>query len=136
MRRPKVDKFGYGFRVPALLVSPYARRGHVDHTTLDFTAGMRFIEDNWGLEPVGDRDAAARTFTTAFDFSSPPRAPSLLFENLGGVGGSVARRPASRLLYGFYGAAFVVAALVLAGAFAASRRHAHLGVRPDREGAG
>ena len=103
VRPPKVDAAGYGFRVPALLVSPYARRGHVDHTQLDQTAGIRFVEENWGLAPVGGRDAAARTFTAAFDFSSPPRAPSLLFENLGGVGGSVARRPASRLLYGFYG---------------------------------
>ena len=133
---PKVDAAGYGFRVPALLVSPYARRGHVDHTQLDQTAGIRFVEENWGLAPVGGRDAAARTFTAAFDFSSPPPAPSLLFENLGGVGGPVASGPASGLLYGVYGAAFVVAALVLAGAFAASRRHAHLGVRPDREGAG
>ena len=136
LRPPKVDAAGYGFRVPALLVSPYARRGLVDHTQLDQTAGIRFGEENWGLAPGGGRDAAARPCTAAFDFSSPPRAPSLLFENLGGVGGSVARRPASGLLYGFYGAAFVVAALVLAGAFAASRRHAHLGVRPDREGAG
>jgi phospholipase C len=136
VRPPKVDADGYGFRVPALLVSPYARRGHVDHTQLDQTAGIRFVEENWGLAPVGGRDAAARTFTAAFDFSSPPRGPSLLFENLGGTGGATLRRPASGLLYGFYGAAFGVAALVLAAAFAASRRQARLGGRPDHGGAG
>jgi phospholipase C len=132
VRPPKVGADGYGFRVPALLVSPYARRGHVDHTVLDQTAGIRFVEENWGLAPVGARDAAARTFTSAFDFASPPRGPSLLFENLGGTGGATLRRPPSRLLYGFYGAAFAVAALVLVLAFAAARRHARL----DHEGAG
>jgi phospholipase C len=136
VRPPKVDAAGYGFRVPALLVSPYARRGQVDHTQLDQTAGIRFIEENWGLAPVGGRDATARTFLAAFDFSSPPRGPSLLFEDLGGTSGAIARRPPSRLLYGFYGAAFVIAALVLGAAFAASRRHADLGARPDREGVG
>ena len=54
---PRVDRFGYGFRVPALLVSPYARRGHVDSTVLDFTSILKFIEENWGLEPLAARDA-------------------------------------------------------------------------------
>jgi phospholipase C len=135
VRPPKVDAYGYGFRVPALLVSPYARRGHVDHTQLDQTAGIRFIEDNYGLEPLGARDAAARTFTGAFDFSSPPRGPSLLSEGAGGGGGTLVKRPPSGLLYGFYGAAFAIAALVLAWALTASRRQARVGARPDQEGA-
>ncbi|HEY0643454.1 MAG TPA: alkaline phosphatase family protein, partial [Nocardioides sp.] len=37
---PQVDEHGYGFRAPALLVSPYARRGHVDHTEIDFTSQL------------------------------------------------------------------------------------------------
>jgi phospholipase C len=131
VRPPRVDASGYGFRVPALLVSPYARRGHVDHTQLDQTAGIKFIEENWGLPPLSSRDAAARTFTGALDFSSPPRGPSLLFPGSGG-GGATVRRPPSGLLYGFYGAAFVVAALVLGAAFAASRRQDRPGARPDR----
>jgi phospholipase C len=75
---PVVDEFGYGFRSPALLVSPYARKGHVDHTTLDFTSELKFIENNWGVAPLADRDRAANDITTAFDFSAGPREPDLL----------------------------------------------------------
>ncbi|MFE9207341.1 alkaline phosphatase family protein [Micromonospora sp. NPDC007230] len=70
---PQVDRYGYGFRVPALLVSPYARRGYVDSTTLDFTSALKFIEVNWRLKPLADRDRNAKTFLDAFDFDRPPR---------------------------------------------------------------
>ena len=49
---------GAGFRVPALLVSPYARRGYVDSTPLDTTSIPAFIERNWRLAPT---HAAARS---------------------------------------------------------------------------
>jgi phospholipase C len=75
---PRVDRYGYGFRVPALLVSPYARRGHVDSTVLDFTSILKFIEFNWGLAPLAARDAKANNFLTAFDFRKPPRPPRFL----------------------------------------------------------
>lgn len=70
---PRVDGYGYGFRVPALLVSPYARRGVVDSTELDFTSMIRFVTDNWGLEPLAERDAAAKSFIGALDLTQPPR---------------------------------------------------------------
>ena len=133
---PKVDGFGYGFRVPALLVSPYARKGYVDHTQLDQTAGIKFIEQNYGLGPLAARDAAASTFTGAFDFSSPPRGPSLIFEGSAVGGGALVKRPSSGLLYGFYAAAFAVALLVLAAAVGASRRQARATPRPGRGGVG
>jgi phospholipase C len=69
---PRVDRFGEGFRVPALLVSPYARRGFVDHTELDHTSILKFIEQNWHLKPLAARDAHANGFMSAFDFSRPP----------------------------------------------------------------
>lgn len=75
---PQVDKYGYGFRAPALLVSPYARQGFIDHTQLDFTSELKFIEENWGVAPLAGRDAAALSLTSAFDFSSPPRAPAFV----------------------------------------------------------
>jgi phospholipase C len=75
---PQVDEFGYGFRVPALLVSPYARRGHVEHSELDFTSVLKFIEENWGLEPLAARDRAAASIAPAFDFGQPPRPPAFL----------------------------------------------------------
>jgi phospholipase C len=136
VRPPNVDASGYGFRVPALLVSPYARRGHVDHTQLDHTAGIKFIEENWGLEPLADRDAAAKTFMAALDFSSPPRGPALLTEGSDVGGGAALKRPRSGLLYGFYGVGFVIAGLVLAAAFAAGRRHANSRAWPDPGGSG
>ena len=40
-----MDKTGYGLRVPALVISPYARKGYVDHQTLSFDAYNKFIED-------------------------------------------------------------------------------------------
>jgi phospholipase C len=73
VKPPQVDRYGYGFRVPAILVSPYAKRGAVDHSTLDFTSILRFIEDNWSLKPLSTRDAHAKSIASGFDFSKPPR---------------------------------------------------------------
>jgi len=78
VKPPVVDKWGYGFRVPAQLVSAYARRGYVDHKTNDFTSLLKFIEVNWGLQPMTHRDRRANDLMEAFDFSSPPRPPVVL----------------------------------------------------------
>jgi phospholipase C len=77
-KRPnQIDAFGLGFRVPALLVSPYARRGLIDHTQLEHASMLKFIEDNWTVAPLGTRDARANDFLSAFDFRRPARAPEL-----------------------------------------------------------
>ena len=47
VRPPKVDAHGYGLRVPALVISPYAKRGYVDHQVLSFDAYLKFIEDDF-----------------------------------------------------------------------------------------
>ncbi len=78
VKPPQIDKYGYGFRVPALLVSPYARRGYIDSTTLDFTSILKFIEQNWNLKPLAVRDARAKSFVGAFDFSQAPRAAAFV----------------------------------------------------------
>ena len=44
---PSVDSIGYGLRVPGLLISPWAKRGNIDHQVLSFDAYLKFIEDNW-----------------------------------------------------------------------------------------
>ena len=44
---------GYGERLPLLVVSPYAQENVVDHTLVDQTSVLRFIEDNWGLPRLG-----------------------------------------------------------------------------------
>ena len=52
VRPPRVDGQTLGFRVPALLVSAYARKGQVNHTVLDYTSALKFIEQNWRLAPL------------------------------------------------------------------------------------
>ncbi len=75
---PVVDEFGYGPRIPGLLVSPYAKMGYIDSTVLDFTSILKFIEVNWSLDPLAVRDANANNFLSAFDFSQSPRKPEFL----------------------------------------------------------
>ena len=78
VRPPTVGGQSLGFRVPALLVSAYARKGQVNHTVLDYTSALKFIEQNWRLAPLTALDAHANSLSSAFDFTSGPRAPVLL----------------------------------------------------------
>ena len=60
---PRGDRWGPGTRIPAIIVSPFARKGHVDKTQYDTASILRFITRRWGLEPlpgVVARDAALR----------------------------------------------------------------------------
>ena len=61
-----------GFRTPALMVSPRARRGHVAHSVYDHTSVLKMIEWRWGLDPLTPRDAAARNIAEVLDFGSAP----------------------------------------------------------------
>jgi phospholipase C len=72
---PQIDRDGYGFRVPALIISPYARRGMVFHETADFTSILKFIERLHGLAPLTTRDEQANDLMRAFDFLQPARQP-------------------------------------------------------------
>ncbi|MFA7240984.1 MAG: alkaline phosphatase family protein [Sulfuricellaceae bacterium] len=65
---PQGDRWGPGTRVPAIIISPYAKRGHVDHTLYDTTSILKFIETRHGLNPLGERDANANGLTGAFAF--------------------------------------------------------------------
>jgi len=58
-----------GFRVPCLLISPFARRGHVAHGVYDHTSILKLVEWRWGLAPLSPRDAAAANLAGALDFS-------------------------------------------------------------------
>ena len=92
---PKVDSAGYGLRVPALVISPYARQGYIDHQTLSFDAYVKFIEDDFlggqRLDPktdgrpdprpdVRENNPLLGDLRADFDFTQPPRAPLLLPE--------------------------------------------------------
>ena len=64
-----------GFRRCSLA---YAKRGVVDHTILDYTAMLHFIESNWKLAPLSTRDKQSAGLASAFDFSAAPRPATLL----------------------------------------------------------
>ncbi|MGD0550851.1 MAG: alkaline phosphatase family protein [Candidatus Bathyarchaeia archaeon] len=78
---PQVDKYGLGFRVPALLISPYAKQSYISHVQYDFSSFLVFIEDQFGLRPLTNRDANANSFNGEFDFSQHPRQPLILNPN-------------------------------------------------------
>jgi phospholipase C len=61
-----------GFRVPAVIVSPYARRDAVVHETFDHTSVLRLIEDKWNLPSMTRRDADAANPAMALDLDAPP----------------------------------------------------------------
>jgi phospholipase C len=116
---------GRGFRVPALLVSPYARRGVVDSTSLDHTSILKFIEDNWRLAPLAARDEQAKSFARAFDFTRHPREPRIIATGLGTASRDSPRR---WLIYLLYGAAVMFAAGLIARVASGSRGHVPLAV--------
>jgi phospholipase C len=110
VKPPEVDKYGYGFRAPALLVSPYAKKGEVNHTTIDFTSQLKFIENNWDVEPLAERDAAANDISSAFDFAAPPREPIVPSEQRH-VPAPPA--PATWIVYTLYGLALAAPVLIM-----------------------
>jgi phospholipase C len=62
----------YGFRVPLIVVSPYARAGYISHVTHDFGSILRFIEETFSLSSVGYADVAADNLSDCFNFSQTP----------------------------------------------------------------
>jgi phospholipase C len=69
---PPGDRWGPGVRIPAIIISPYAKRRFVDHTTYETVSILKLIETRWNLAPLGSRDAAANNLLNAFDFSQTP----------------------------------------------------------------
>jgi phospholipase C len=68
------DDYGLmGFRIPAVVVSPYVRRGHVAHTTHGFESILKMIEYRFALAPLNKRDANANNIARDFDWRSKPR---------------------------------------------------------------
>jgi phospholipase C len=75
VRPPRRDDFGLGFRVPLIVLSPYARAGTIAHKTTEFDSMLRFIEQNWRVQPIAERDAHAPSLASDFDFSQEPTRP-------------------------------------------------------------
>ena len=70
--QPSWGRCGYGTRQPLLVVSPFAKRNHIDHTLTDQTSVLKFIEDNWldgqRIQPGGSFDTIAGSIEQMFDF--------------------------------------------------------------------
>jgi phospholipase C len=115
---PKVDEYGYGFRVPALLVSSYAKKGYIDSTLLDYTSVIKFIAENWDLKPLSTRDAQANSITDAFDFSWPREAEFISLERQAGI---TKPEPKRYIIYLLYGAGLLLALGIIGMAFWLSR---------------
>jgi phospholipase C len=69
---PTIDNMGPGFRVPLIVVSPYAKRGYVSHQVSETSSLLTFMEKNFGLPNLGARDAAANDLSDCFDYSQLP----------------------------------------------------------------
>jgi phospholipase C len=93
VKPPTVDENGYGLRVPGLVISPYARKGYIDHQTLSFDAYTKFIEDDFlggqRINPRTDGRPDPRptvrenvrilgNLTSDFNFKQRPRRPVIL----------------------------------------------------------
>ena len=93
---PVVDQNGYGLRVPGIVISPWAKRGYIDHQTLSFDAYVKFIEDDFlagaRINPTTDgrpdprpdvRETASilGNLIRDFDFKQKPRSPLLLSQH-------------------------------------------------------
>ena len=93
---PSVDQNGYGLRVPAITISPYARKGYIDHRILSSDAYLKFIEDDFlggaRLNPrtdgrpdrrpdVRENEPILGNLAADFNFGQKPRPPMLLPTN-------------------------------------------------------
>ena len=78
LKPPQLDYRGLGFRVPCLIISPYAKIGYVDHTQYEFASILKFIEEVYGTGSIGPAsqgytDQRATSLDAAFDFNQAPR---------------------------------------------------------------
>ena len=155
---PQVDQFGLGFRTPCIVVSPYARAGHVSSSVYEHASALALIERTFGLAPLGSRDRNANPFENAFDFSHaetsfvdypagrklgtcsgvPDPWVAEIFERPVPSGGYAGRVPAARPLCGPQVPRFDVGAGLVAGAAVAATGAAalltgRLGARPTTD---
>ena len=85
---PVNGRCGPGVRIPFVVLSPYAKQNYVDHTMLDQSSVVRFIEDNWfGGQRIGGGsfDATAGDLRGLFDFTSKPNTTPLYLDPMRGT---------------------------------------------------
>ena len=72
---PVTGQYGLGPRVPLLIISPYAKAGNISHTQYEFSSILKFIEEDFGLAPLTQRDANANDTSDSFNFDQSPLSP-------------------------------------------------------------
>jgi phospholipase C len=84
---PTCDFVYTGYRVPLIVVSPYAKKHFVSHTVMDYTAILKLIETRFNLTTLTKRDAAQKNMTEFFNFNTPPwtTPPTPPAQNLSGA---------------------------------------------------
>jgi phospholipase C len=115
---PTVAGKTLGIRVPAILISPYAKAGHVDSTTMDTASIPALIDTTFKLPPLTAQSAAAGNLSSALDLSQVPIAPVAT----PGAAFVVIPRPHVVTIYLIYVIAFLIAAALIAYAFIRARR--------------
>jgi phospholipase C len=75
---PAIDAFGYGPRVPALVISPYSKRGYISHSVYSFESILKFIEERFSLPHMTARDDRANDMSDCFDFNQSPNRPLVI----------------------------------------------------------
>ncbi|HEY2554086.1 MAG TPA: alkaline phosphatase family protein, partial [Candidatus Cybelea sp.] len=73
VRPPSYNSYELGFRVPLIVISPYARVHHVSHVQHEFGSILKFVEEAFGLSSLDTTDVRADNLADCFDFSSAPR---------------------------------------------------------------
>jgi phospholipase C len=70
---PKLlNSYEYGFRVPLIVISPYAKAGYISHVTHDFGSILKYIEQTYGLSSLGYADARADDLSDCFNYNQTP----------------------------------------------------------------
>jgi acid phosphatase len=65
---PVIDRWGPGLRVPTVIISPFAKKGFIDHTPYETLSILAFIEARWRMPPLNERDRRANALSHAFEF--------------------------------------------------------------------
>ena len=75
---PQADELGLGFRVPALVISPWSKAGTLIHTQYDQTSPLKLVEIKYGLPSLTTRDGSSHTMLECFDFCQTPLPPEII----------------------------------------------------------
>lgn len=70
---PQIDNMGYGFRVPLIIVSPYAKHAYISEQVHEFSGFLKYTEETFGLPSLGTRDVNADDFVDCFDYTQKPQ---------------------------------------------------------------